>query len=91
MNGSSAFETLLEQVVVLDLTSPFVIVGKLRGVEGPYYIIEDADLHDLRDTTTTRDIYVLDAKRHGVNSNRKRVFVRCEGVVGICRLADVID
>jgi small nuclear ribonucleoprotein (snRNP)-like protein len=91
MNGSSAFETLIGQVVVIDLTSSFVIVGKLRGVEGPYYIVEDADLHDLRDTATTRDIYVLDAKRHGVNSNRKRVFVRCEGVVGLSRLADVID
>jgi hypothetical protein len=91
MNGSSAFEALVGQVVVLDLTSPFVIVGKLRGVEGPYYIVEEADLHDLRDTATTRDIYVLDAKRHGVNSNRKRVFVRSEHVVGISRLGDVVD
>jgi hypothetical protein len=91
MNGSSAFETLLGQVVVIDLTSPFVILGKLRGVDAAYYYVEDADLHDLRDTTTTRDVYVLDAKRHGVNCNRKRVFVRCEGVVGISRLADVID
>jgi hypothetical protein len=91
MIASFAFETLLGQVVVIDLTSPFVIVGKLRSVEGPYYIVEEADLHDLRDTTTTRDIYVLDAKRHGVNCNRKRVYVRCEGVVGISRLADVID
>lgn len=77
--------------MVIDLTSPFVIVGKLLGVDGPYYVVEDADLHDLRDTTTTRDVYVLDAKRHGVNSNRKSVFVRCEGVVGISRLADVVD
>jgi hypothetical protein len=91
MHGSSAFETLLGQVVVIDLTSPFVILGKLSGVEGSYYIVEGADLHDLRDTTTTRDVYVLDAKRHGVNSNRKRAFVRCDGVVGISLLADVID
>jgi hypothetical protein len=91
MNGSSAVETLVGQVVVIDLTSPFVILGKLCGVEGPYYIVEEADLHDLRDTATTRDIYVLDARRHGVNSNRKRIFVRYEGVVGVSRLADVID
>jgi hypothetical protein len=91
MNGSSTFETLVGQIVVIDLTSPFVILGKLRGVDGPYYVVEDADLHDLRDTTTTRDVYVLDARRHGVNSNRKRVFVRSEGVVGISRLADVVD
>ena len=73
MRGASALESLIGQVVVLDLESPYVIMGTYRGTEGPYYIVENADMHDLRDTTTTRDLYVLDAKRHGVNCNRRRV------------------
>lgn len=84
-------ESLVGQVVVLDLESPYVIMGTYRGTEGPHYIVENADMHDLRDTTTTRDLYVLDAKRHGVNCNRQRVLVRSEGVVGISLLADVIE
>jgi hypothetical protein len=91
MAGGPVLESLIGQIVVLDLTSPYVILGMYRGTEGPYYIIEEADIHDLRDTTTTRDLYVLDAKRHGVNFNRRRALVRCDGVVSISRLADVVE
>jgi hypothetical protein len=96
MEGVSALESLdleslVGQVIVLDLGNPYVIMGTYRGTDGEYYVVENADIHDLRDTTTTRDLYVLDAKRHGVNCNRKRVFVRREGVVGISLLAEVIE
>lgn len=84
-------ESLVGQVIVLDLASPYVIMGTYRGVDGPHYIVENADVHDLRDTTTTRDLYVLDAKRHGVNCNRRHVLVRRDGVVGLSLLADVIE
>ncbi len=73
MEGTWALESLVGQVIVLDLASPYVIMGTYRGVDGPHYIVENADVHDLRDTTTTRDLYVLDAKRHGVNCNRRHV------------------
>lgn len=91
MEEASALKTLVGQVIVLDLASQYVILGTYRGSDGPYYLVDDADIHDLRDTATTRDLYVLDAKRHGVNCNRRRVLVRCEGVVGISLLAAVID
>jgi hypothetical protein len=88
---ASLLESLVGQVVVLDLTSPYVIIGTYRGVDGVHYVVEESDIHDLRDTTTTRDLYVLDAKRHGVNCNRRRTFVRCDGVVSISRLDDVVE
>ena len=87
----AALKPLIENSVVLDLASPYVIVGKLRGADAAYYIIEDADVHDLRDTTTTRELYVLDTKRHGVNVNRRRVLVRRSDVVGLSLLSDVIE
>ena len=76
MDGSLVLESLIGQVVVLDLESPYVVMGTFRGTEGPYCILEDADMHDLRNTATTRDLYVLDAKRHGVNCNRRPVSCR---------------
>jgi hypothetical protein len=82
MASASALESLVGHVIVFDLTSRFVILGTYRGTDGPYYIVENADVHDL---------YVIDAKRHGVNCNRQRVLVRCDGVVGISRLEDVIE
>ncbi len=91
MDGDSVLTSLVGQEVVLDLASPYVIVGTFRGRDAEHYVIENADVHDLRDTTTTRELYVLDAKRHGINSNRRRIFVRRENVVGIALLADVIE
>jgi hypothetical protein len=87
----SALSPLLKNSVVLDLASPFVIVGTLRGLDANHYIVDDADVHDLRDTTTTRELYVLDTKRHGVNVNRRRVLVRRSDVVGLSLLSDVIE
>ena len=91
MAAASALEAFCGCPVVLDLASPYVILGTYAGSDAQHYILEDADVHDLRDTTTTRDLYVLDAKRHGVSANRRRVLVRCEGVVGISRLDDVLE
>jgi hypothetical protein len=91
MEAASALESLLGRPVVLDLASPYVIMGTYRGTDALLYIVENADVHDLRDTSTTRELYVLDSKRHGINPNRRRVLVRCEGVVSISLLADVSE
>ena len=84
-----AFAGLLENNVVLDLTSPFVVIGKLIGRDHRYLILEEADVHDLRDTSTTREEYVLNAHRHGLNANRRRVLISHEQVVAIAALTDV--
>lgn len=86
---SDAFRDLVGRQVVLDVSSPFVYVGTLAGFELGYFVLEQADVHDLRDTTTTRELYVLDTKRHGINWNRERVLVRASDVVSLSRLDDV--
>jgi hypothetical protein len=91
MDSQSSFDALEGREVVIDLASHYVILGTLRGRDPQHYIVDNADVHDLRDTTTSRELYVLDAKRHGINPNRKRVFVRMDGVVSLSNLADVIE
>jgi len=86
-----AFEGLLGREVVLDLASPYVILGTFRGGDLHHYDIEDGDVHDLRDTTPTRELYVRDAKQHGINPNRRRILVRREDVVSMSLLSDVIE
>lgn len=85
-----ALERLTGRTVVLDVTSPYVYLGTLAGQDHRYLILEKADVHDLRDTNTTRELYVLEAHRHGVHHNRKRVLVRREEVVSISALDDVV-
>ena len=85
------FQEYIGREVILDVSSPYVYVGTFKGSSPHCLILEDADVHDLRDTSTTRELYVLDAKRHGVNHNRKRVLVRLDEIVSVSALEDVIE
>ncbi len=80
----------LNREVVLDLRSMFVCLGTFVGEDHRYLILENADIHDLRDTETTRERYVVDSKIHGIHPNREKVLINTNEVVGISLLDDVI-
>jgi hypothetical protein len=86
---SSLFLGLIGQVVVVDLRSTYVCLGMLVGGDEQYLDIVDADLHDFRDSTATREIYVYDSVRYGIRRNRSRVLLRVDDVVAISRFADI--
>jgi small nuclear ribonucleoprotein (snRNP)-like protein len=90
-SDSDMIAELVGTEVVIDVASPYVYAGTLVGYDHAYLVLEEADAHDLRDTTTTRDVYVLDTKRLGVRANRKRVLVARREIVGVSALADVIE
>lgn len=76
--------------VVVDTRSTYVVLGVLRGEDGRCLMLEDADVHDLRDTQTNREHYIVEARRHGIRVNRKKVLVLLEEVVAVSRLEDVL-
>ncbi len=78
------------QFVVLDMCSPYVILGLLQEARADWLVMGDVDVHDLRDTTTTREKYILDSRMHGIRSNRRRATVRLSDVVSISKLEDVL-
>jgi small nuclear ribonucleoprotein (snRNP)-like protein len=88
---SPQLSQLIGRAVVLDVAASYVYVGTLREFDHRYLVLADADVHDLRDTTTTRDLYVLEARRHGVNVNRRSVLVNREQVVSLSALNDVAE
>jgi hypothetical protein len=86
----SGLEGFRGRQIVLDVRSPYVYVGTLAGEDHRYLILEDVDVHDLRDSTTTREMYVLKTRRHGVGANRRRVLVNRDEVVSVSLLDDVV-
>ena len=86
----SCWEHLAGQCVVLDMSSPWVYLGRLVQRQAEFLLLEQVDAHDLRDTRTTRERYVLECRRHGVQANRDRAWVNLRDVVGVCRLEDVL-
>jgi hypothetical protein len=84
-------QELVGQKVVVDLRSTFVCLGTLVRVDEHYLELQNADLHDLRDTQTSRENYVASSRTTGVKRNRKSVLVCRSDVAAISRLDDVVD
>lgn len=84
-------EELVGQKVVLDLRGPFVCLGRLVAFDDHFLDIRDGDLHDLRDTQTTRENYVVSSKRTGIKYNRKRVLVARADVIALALFKDIIE
>jgi small nuclear ribonucleoprotein (snRNP)-like protein len=77
--------------VVIDLKSPFVCLGTLTRFDDHFLELKSADLHDLRDTDTSRENYVAASVHTGIKRNRKKVVLFRADVVAISRLTDVSD
>lgn len=86
----SLWSQLTGQEIVIDLASHYVVLGRLIVAQADFLELERVDVHDLRDTQTTREKYVLDCRLHGIRPNRGRAWISLREVVGISRLADVL-
>jgi hypothetical protein len=84
-------EAYIGQVVVMDLDSPFVCLGTLQAADAVFFDIRDADLHDLRDTRTSRENYVAASFATGIKRNRKRLLLARSCVVAVSLFADIAD
>ncbi len=77
--------------VVLDTRSDLVYIGTLKKIDGWFYVLTDVDVHDRRESSSTKDVYVIESKKYGIKKSRAEVLVRVSEVVSISRLDDVIQ
>jgi len=84
-------EEMMGEKVVVDLRSAFVCLGTLLRADEHFLELRNADLHDLRDTETTRELYVAESKATGIKRNRRRVLLVRSEVIALCRLDDIVD
>ena len=84
-------EEMVGQKVVVDLRSEFVCLGTLVRVDEHFVELRNADLHDLRDTDTTRENYVAASCTTGIKRNRKRLLLVRAEMIAVSRLEDMVD
>jgi hypothetical protein len=82
---------MIGEKIVVDMRSEYVCLGTLLRVDEHFLELKNADLHDLRDTDTTREIYVVESRDTGIKRNRKRLLLVRHDIVAIARLDDVAD
>lgn len=86
---SSVPEALVGQVVVVDLDGPWVAFGRLVQAGPGWVELAEADLHDMREGTSTRDVYAIETQKLGVRVNRRRVLLPISQIIALSRLDDV--
>jgi hypothetical protein len=77
------------QKVVVDLAGPFLCLGVLEAADIGFLTLRDADFHDLRDSNSTREAYLIDSRRVGIRRNRAKVLVKLSEVVAVTRFDDI--
>lgn len=88
---AAMLEEFIGQQVVVDLDSPFVCLGTLTRADERFLELRDADLHDLRDTKTSRENYVAACLRTGIKRNRQRLLLARSAVIAVALFAEVAD
>ena len=84
-------EEFLNQPVVVDLRGEFVCLGTLQRIDDHFLELRNADMHDLRDSDTTRENYVAASLTTGIKRNRRRLLLVRAEIVAITRLDDVVE
>lgn len=79
------------KIVVVDTDSSFVYIGTFVSADPTFIRLAAADVHDRRETPTTKERYVLDTKRFGVTANRREVAIRRDMVVSLSLLDDIVE
>jgi len=88
---STMIEEFLNQRVVVDLRSEYVCLGTLQRIDDYFVELRNADMHDLRDSDTTRENYVAESLATGIKRNRRRLLLVRSEIVAISRLEDVVE
>lgn len=84
-------DEFLDQKVVVDFRTEYVCLGTLKKYDAEFLDLRNADLHDLRDTDTSRENYVAASVATGIKRNRKRVLVSRAEVIAVSKMEEVVD
>jgi hypothetical protein len=84
-------EELIGEKIIIDMKSPYVCLGTLLSYDDHHFELKNADIHDLRDTQTSRENYIAESVASGIKRNRKRAWVVRAEIVAFSRLDDFVD
>lgn len=87
---TSTIQLLMGQDVVFDTAGPITYLGTLVSMESEGFVLENADIRDRHEGHVSKEKYVCDAKTHGIQANRARIFVFRDAVISVSALDDVI-
>jgi hypothetical protein len=83
------FDAYLGQQVVVDTRSTYIILGTLTAATPDCLTLENVDVHDTTDGSSTKDHYIMESHKLGIRTNRRAARVRIAEVISVSLLRDV--
>jgi len=77
--------------VVIDSNSHYLYIGILSEEGEEFITLKDVDVHDRRESSTAKDLYIIEALKYGTKINRHTVKVVRREIVSISLLSDVVE
>lgn len=90
MSQSDPYHDLYDHNVVIDVAPPVVYIGRLVEANDRFVTLADVDVHDLNSGIVTKEVYVMESRRNGIQPNRKLIKIKQSEVLSLSRLDDVI-
>lgn len=85
------YKELLGQIIIVDTDSHYLYLGRLEHADREYLKLAEVDVHEITQSSLSKERYAHEARDIGVRSNRKYTWVRLDRVLSISRLDDVIE
>ena len=82
---------LVGKKVVLDTGGSILYLGTLEAVMPEGFWLTEADVHDRGEGHMSKELYVIEARKQGIASNRKRVLVMRSIVMSVSTLDDIVE
>ena len=83
-------DRLKGETVVVDTCTTHVYVGTFKEMTDRFLTLTDADVHDVAEGGSSKEMYALETRRHGIQKNRREVLIRNDVIMSLSKLDDVI-
>jgi hypothetical protein len=75
--------------IVLDTNSSWTYIGTLEEVTDHCAILSEVDVHDNKDTPSSKEMYIWQSSTSGIKANRNRAFINLDFAVSFSLLEDI--
>ena len=82
---------LIGKPVVVDTKSPYLYIGTLSEVKGNSLILTDVDVHDSNESSSSKELYVIQTLKTGIRVSRKSAYILLNQIVSLSPLSDVVE
>lgn len=83
------FDDYIQESVVVDTFSSFIYLGTLKAVHQDFIELENADVHDIHDSNSTKENYLRNALITGIRPNRKTCRIDKSKIISITLFSEI--